>query len=128
MISLNCSLQQSDLKMKFFQVVQANFALLGISSNQSRCNEKSAITCLIFGLAITFGILYLFFKANTFLEYTMSIFVTSTLCGLWFDFLSMLIQKQRLFELISESEEFVEKSQYLQVKNRFFSTFFWAMI
>lgn len=99
-------------KMKLFQIVQKNFALLGICSNESRLNRKSVMIFLAFGLAINFGILFLFFKANTSLEYTNNIYMTTVMILSCIAFAIMLLKKGKLFKLIAKIEEFFDESEY----------------
>lgn len=98
--------------MKLFQIVRKDFARLGISCNQSHCNRKSAITFSIYSLSSTMGILFLIFDANDFLEYTMNIFVTSTLVAIWIAFCVFLFEKEEIFKAIDDVEVFVNKREY----------------
>lgn len=98
--------------MKLFQIIQKNFALLGISSNQSLCNRQSVVAFSIYGFASIFSSAFLFFKANTFLEYTMNVFVTTTIFAIWIAFTVILFKKQNLFQLIDEFERLFDKSGY----------------
>lgn len=112
--------------MKLAQIVQKNFAFLGISSNQPRYNRQSTITFSMNGFGIIFSIIFLIFNANTFLEYTMNIFVTATLIAIWIDFMALLFKKEKLFNMIDELAEFVDESGYPKIsilllrKNPFF--------
>lgn len=98
-------------RLKLFQVIQDNFAFVGISSNQPHWNAKSANTLFIFSLFTVFGAMFLFFEAHTFLEYTMNIYVTTAVLGTGISFLAMLLQEESLFELIDRLEEFVDESE-----------------
>lgn len=99
--------------MKLFQVVQEKFAFLGICAKQSLSNNvKSVMVFVIVGLGTAVGIVFLLFKANTFLEYTMNIYITTTLFGVWIEFIAIIFQKKNLFKLIDEIEEFYHKSKY----------------
>lgn len=81
-------LRQSNLKkvfseyhrnMKHFQIIQKNFAHLGISSNQSHYNVKSAIVFLFIGFATNCSAAFLFFSRPTLLWNT-QIILTLQLC------------------------------------------------
>lgn len=98
--------------MKRFQIIQKNFARLGISSSQSRWNRQSAITFSFYTLAVTSGGLFFFLTANTFLEYTLIIFATITMFGVLIDFLFILFQKKQLFDLIDALEGFFDESVF----------------
>lgn len=102
---------KEQIRMKLFQIIQDNFAFVGISSNQPYWNAESAKTLFIFSLFTALGAMFLFFKANTFLEYTMNIYVTTAVLGTGISFLAMLHRKETLFELIDRLEEFVDESE-----------------
>lgn len=97
---------------KLFQVIQDDVAFVGISPNRPHWNEKSAKSLFIFSLFTALGGIFLFFKANSFLEYTMNIYVTTAVFGTGISFLAMLYQKEKFFELINRFEEFAEKSEF----------------
>ena len=94
-------------KIKIFQIVRKNLAILGIDANYSRLNRKSAITWFSDALAITLSILFIIFKANTFLEYSMNIYITLTMSVIWISFMIMLYKKVKLFKLIDAMEAIV---------------------
>lgn len=114
--------------MKLFQIVQRNFAYVGISPNQAYWNEKSAKAVFIFSSFTVLGTAFLLYDANTFLEYTMNIYETTAVFGTGIVFLSMLFQKEKLFKSIEKLEKFVDKSEYRE-KNNFLCTsleMFWT--
>lgn len=98
--------------MKLLQIIQKNFAYLGISPNQSHWNVKSAMDFFVFSSITVLGAVFLFFKANSFLEYTMNIYVTTAAFGVSIVFITMLFQKEKLFKLVEKFEEFVDESEY----------------
>lgn len=102
--------------MKIFQVVQKNFAILGISPNQSYWNVNSKMAFFTYNLNTALGIMFLFLEANTFLKYTMNIYVTATVFLLSINHSATLFQKEKLFKLIDEMEKFGDESKY-QKKN-----------
>ena len=98
--------------MKLYQVCQKNFEFLGLIPNQPRCNQKSVTTFLILTLTFTLDAVFLFFKANTFLEYTQNAYITTTVFAAWIGFIIMVLQKQKLFELIDHMEKYGDESEY----------------
>lgn len=98
--------------MKLFQIVQKNFLVLGISSNQSRFNGKLAKTCLIYSLGSISSVAFLFFEAETFIEYTSNIYVTTALTGISTYFIFWILKLQNFFKLIDNIERFYEESEY----------------
>ena len=104
--------QSNHTAMKLFQIIQKNFAFLGIRPIQPRFNWRSVTIFHIFTLAITFSAVFLFFKANTFLEYAQNAYVTTTVFTVWIGFLSFLIQKQKLFQLIDDFEKCADEREW----------------
>ena len=99
--------------MKLYQIVQKDFALLGISPNQPNFDQKSVMAFLIFSLGIISGTVFLFFKANTFLEYTQSIYATTTIFDAWIGFIIFLVKKEKILELMNDIEKYAnEKCEY----------------
>lgn len=84
----------SPLKMKLFQTVQEDLWLLGLRSNQSRKNRELAKTWLILILATVCGIAFLLFEAKTFQEYTMSLYITSSIVILDASLTVMILKKE----------------------------------
>lgn len=99
--------------MKHFQIVRKNFALLGINANQSRFNHKSAFAFSIYSLNVTLCGAFLFSDDNTFLEYTMNVFITTSIITAWVDFLVIFLQKDKIFKMMFEFEEYYDKSGYI---------------
>ena len=101
--------------MKIYQIVQKNFEILGISPNKSYWNKKSAKSFFIFNLVLISSILFLVLKANTFLEYTMNIYITTVVFAMWIGFIAMLFQKENIFQMMIRFEEFLNKSEYREI-------------
>lgn len=99
--------------MKILQIVQTNFAILGISSNQSNLNRKSAMGIIVGGLAATSSAMFLLFKANSFVEYVNSFYVTTVLVAFYICFAVLLFSKEKIFKLIDKVDECVEGSELL---------------
>lgn len=99
--------------MKLFQIAQIYFAYLGInSSNQSRFfNGKSAVALFIFSLATVMAIVFLFFEAETFLEYTMNFYTIAAVSGCCIAFTGILFKREQLFELIDKFEKLIDASE-----------------
>lgn len=66
----------------------------------------------MFGFSISLSIVFLLFEANTFLEYTLNIYVDTTELGACIAFTAILFKREKLFELINEFVEFVDESEY----------------
>lgn len=101
--------------MKLFQIVQKNFARLGISANQPHYNRQSAKTFSLYCLSAVLGGLFLLFSVNTFLEYTLNVFVCATICGLWVGYMVILFRKQQLFNLIDEFEGYFNERKFEKI-------------
>lgn len=110
----NYSWIRRETSMKLFEIVQDNFALLGISPSQPRFNSKSAMVFLSIGLAAISCAMFLFFEANTFMEYINTAYATSVTIGGTIAFTTLLFEKEKLLQIIHEFEEFVNESQFSQ--------------
>ena len=97
--------------MKLFQVIQKNFTVLGIGSNQSRFNLKLLKTCLTYGLSFTSSAIFLFFEARSFIEFTNNIYVTTAIAVITIYFSIWMWKLQKFFQLIDNLENFFEKSE-----------------
>lgn len=106
----NSNLNQNN--MKLFQVLQQNFTRLGISSNQSRFNRQSVIAFSLYTSTFLFCIFYFLFNANTFLEYTLNIFITTSIVGCLMVFVVVLYQSHKLSALIAYFEEICGESKF----------------
>lgn len=92
------------LKMRVFQLTQVHFAGAGITANlaikSNRVNVKILNGFLIIGSSVACSLMYTFFEANTFAEYTQSIYAGS-LAALIFTALAIIMfNVKKLFKLI----------------------------
>lgn len=99
--------------MKLFQIIQKNFAVLGVKANLSRFNGKLVKTCIIYSLGTTSSAAFLFFKAKTFVEFTSNIYVTTALAGISSYFIFWIIKLENFFKLIDNIEKFCEESELI---------------
>lgn len=60
--------------MKFFQLLQANWLILGIGPNQHPFTQKLSMAFAIYSLATIFAILFILNDASDFMEYINSIY------------------------------------------------------
>ena len=97
--------------MKIFEAFHKNFEFFGLNSKKSRWNVKSIVSFCIYSLSSCSGIMFVIFKANTFLEYAMSIYILTANFATWFGFSVLLFQKDKLFKLIHKLEKFSDKSE-----------------
>lgn len=98
--------------MKLFQNIQKNFSILVIASNQTkRIRTKLAITLIIYGLTTTSSVLFLVFTANTFIEFTTNIYITSAFGVICIIFTVIAVKQENLFHLIDDFEKFIDKSE-----------------
>lgn len=106
----NCN-RNIETNMKLFGIVQANFASLSISSSQPRFNIKSAMVFLSIGLAAVSCAAFLFFEANTFMEYINTAYATSVMIGCFIGFTIFVFKKEKFLQTIHELEKIVVKSE-----------------
>lgn len=101
--------------MKLFNTFKANYAILGITAYQSLqpypFNIKILMTFLMFSLSTTSHLVYTFYVANTFTEYTECITTTSGSFIISLCFATMVFKMTTLFEFIAKIEELVTMSR-----------------
>lgn len=68
--------------MKIFQILQNNFARLGITSKRPRWNRQSTMVSLLYSATLLWCSGFLFFAASTLLDYTLNIFITTSIVGI----------------------------------------------
>ena len=103
-------------KMKIFQIIQKQYAILGISSpNQSAqknpSNERTTLGFLIFAWNIVSQFVYIFYVASGFMEYVDCI--SSTCAGIitFVCFAAIVFRKTTLFKNIENMEQLIDKSE-----------------
>lgn len=89
-----------------FQLVQKEFAVLGISSNQATnpFNNRTIGCLFLFGLNIILYIVFLFHSAKSFMEYTENIYITSAITLIGIAFFWFVLKMKNLFELLDGVE------------------------
>lgn len=106
--------QQKVPKLKLFQTIQKNFASLGIDPNSAMplrsFNEKILMGLLALGSGIIFMLMFIFNEADTFSQYTQSIYFCSALILAALVLLNMGLNMSDLFKLISETDCFASTS------------------
>lgn len=102
-------------KLKVFQLIQKNFASVGIVSNLAiqpyPMNKKIAYDFLILVLAFFCNFTYAFCEAKTFIEYIQSIFMISITIIVNFSLLTLIFNVEKLFGIINGCENIVNTSQ-----------------
>lgn len=95
-------------KIKLFQIIQRNVAILGISSNYSKQNDmlnRNVLKASVFyGLNSTFNTIFLLVEASNFREYIDSIIATTSVFGILFCFMIVFSEMSKLFEFIENCE------------------------
>lgn len=97
--------------MKPFQIVKKNLAVLGLAANQPVFNKKLVKICLFYSLDFTLSAVFLFLKAETFLEYTSNIYVTTSLLVICSYFVIWILKLEKFFGLIDTIQRFIGKSK-----------------
>lgn len=101
--------------MKILQTVQNNLEILGISSIQSKqafCNGKVLLCLLLCGLLIVMNCVFLIDVAQSFKEYTDSIYITSVSVAVFSSLVFFIGKMSKLFEMIDSFEKIVDESKY----------------
>lgn len=108
--------------VKFFQSVQNNFEMLGISSHRATQNRlldvKFWMILLQFGVVLISYICFIFHEAKTFEEYTSSMYSILTVLATALHFLMNQWKMRNLFHFTANLENFINKSEYRIRTNR----------
>lgn len=106
-------------KMKAFQTVQNNLAVLGVNLNsaQSRLNRKLIKTCFIYYLSSTLATAFLFLEAEDFWQYTMNIYITTSSIMISSHFVCLIFKVKKFFTLIDDIENIFDKSMYFGINS-----------
>lgn len=103
-------------KLKIFQLIKRNFAILGISSNSLNkkylLNKNVLTASLFYGLNFTLNAIFLFCKANNFQEYTDSIYVTTAVLTIFVCYVITIFKVTNIFEFIEHCETIVDESEF----------------
>lgn len=97
--------------MKFFQSNQQNLSILGISSIEKPFNRRMMKAYLIYGLSTISANLFLILEANSFSQYTNSVFVTTALAMILICFSMMVFKATELYQFMDDCEEMVVNSK-----------------
>lgn len=96
------------LKMKLFEIVRRNFAILGISPHKHPFNRNSLETFFICGLSCILCGVFLICNANTFREYTESIYMTTMQMVIASIFTIVVVKTSKLFQFVDDFEKYIE--------------------
>lgn len=98
--------------MKLFQLIRKNFMALGIDSKQAfdstKPYNKKILGCFfMIGLNNIFFLVYMFHIAESFLEYTESMYMASAAIVIGVIFICLVLKMKKLFELIDGIEKHI---------------------
>lgn len=96
-------------KTMVLQLAQKNFAAAGIVPNLTAqpypLNGRILLGFLTLGLAAICNFKYGFYDANTFIEYTQSIFMSSLTIIVNFALLNLSVKVKKLFKFINDADD-----------------------
>lgn len=104
--------------MKLFQAIQKNLEIIGISSivsGQTFYNRKVLLYLLLCGSLIVMNCIFLVHVAETFKEYTDSIYITSVSIALFVSVSFVIRRMANLFEFLDSLEKIINDSEYISV-------------
>lgn len=104
-------------KMKIFQIIQKNFALIGFVPNQQQNTNGKISKIQAFGIfsAIFFTILvgvYFFYGAQGTEEYMYTIFLLIVFFGMAICHISLVIKNDKIFSTIDFCENMLNESEF----------------
>lgn len=101
--------------MMFFELIQYYLAIVGIDSDHAnrKCllNKRNVTVITIFVVTAIFKIMYFVHEAKTFVEYTESLYVISTLFAAIFSFAIIIWKMPQLFEFMNDFECSINESK-----------------
>lgn len=106
-------IEVSQVKIKTFQTVQSQYAILGISSsNKSRpFNERSLVGFVIFGCLILSQIVYIFHVANGFMDFLECLCGISASFNMFVVFVAIVFTQNTLFVIIDNTDILIDTSK-----------------
>lgn len=101
-------------KMKICQTVQQNLSTIGISPNSdfSAFNVKISIGLLLLGSCTVSMLIYIFYEAKTFFQYTQSIYVCSVFILTILTLIIMVLHSSKMLQIIDGWESLANTSKY----------------
>lgn len=101
-------------KMKVFQIIQKNFATIGISPNLATpahpFNGRIFVGLFILGSSIICNLIHMFYTAKSFADYTKSIIINSDTTLIIFALLIIVFNSEKLFKFINACNDAVNTS------------------
>lgn len=105
--------------MKLFQSVQENFAVIGVTLDQSMkinpFNERILAALLSYTLNVASYIVFLFHDATTFLEYTYNIYANSATILILICYIIVIFKMKKCFALIDGCANIVAEGKLMQI-------------
>lgn len=103
------------MRMAVFQIILKCFAIMGIHSNQLTkkhlFNAKNVLVLIIFASSSVAAHIFLWFKAETFVEYGDSSYETSCATVSSVNFAVVFWKMPQLFQFVEHLESFIAKSE-----------------
>lgn len=105
----------TQLKMELFEIVQRTSKILGISPNQLNqkhlLNGTVVLVVLCYGLSVISCSVFVFYKAQSFEEYTEFIPVFATFIVTILSYINIILVKEKFFAIIDECVDTITKSK-----------------
>lgn len=103
-------------RLKSFEIIQKNLAFAGITPNLANqsypFNRTILFGFLTLGSAIYCSVVFIIYEADTFAEYTQSVYVVSLAILIILVLLMMVLKVKKLFNFIDCCEDFINTSEY----------------
>lgn len=104
--------------MKLLETFRKNFALVGISSNQSSLDFwiKSLMSINLWSGCIV-GWITVISEANSFVEYTMTICTATAATFIAINFTNYVFLTKKIFRVIEEYDKTIENGEFNEIKS-----------
>lgn len=100
--------------MKVFQLIQEKLEILSFSSDESILFNKRTVGCfLASGLTTIFQFVFLFCTAESFMEYTECIYMTTASIVIAINFFYISFNKMKILEFIICVQEYIDSKRIM---------------
>lgn len=113
----------TEMPLQLFKIVREMFEVVGIYPSQSsnrfwmQFNRRNLLVLLYLNAIGISSLAFLIWKASTVHEYGATFYMTVTMVGLTFSFLSIILESRNTFEIIGEIERIIVKSAFFIREN-----------
>lgn len=99
--------------IRLLQANQKNLLIYGIGPHEKPFNKRNLLTLFSFSSCIFVSGAYFFFEAETFEQYTQSVYTTTALINVTLMFTIVVRNMRQFFDCVNQAEEIIDGSELL---------------